>query len=60
MMMTKMIVTKIIIVYNFIYLHLLSSIFSVIPVTDMIILQIRRYLIMCKQFKQNERENRIR
>ena len=59
-MMTKMIVTKIIIVYNFIYLHLFSSIFSVIPVTDTVILQIRRYLIMCKQFKQNERENRIR
>ena len=57
--MMKMIVTMVISVYYALYLPLLSSIFSFILVTDIIILKIRRYLIMCEQFKPNEKERRI-
>ena len=54
-----MIVIMIINVYCVLYLPFLSSIFSFFLVTDMIILQIRRYLIMCELFKPNENESRI-
>ena len=57
--MMKMIVTMIISIYYVLYLPLLSSIFSFILVTDTNILQVRRYLIMCEQFKTNEKESRI-
>jgi hypothetical protein len=57
-MMMKVMVTMIISVYYFLYLLLLLSIFSFIPVTDIIILKMRQP-IMCEQFKPKERESRI-